>query len=404
MSPLLTIKTALHSIGANKLRAGLTLLGIVIGVAAVIAAMAVGRGAQEQVSAGIESLGTNLLFVRPVSTQGGNSALTLADSSALLDPVFVPSVEALAPEIQSNGSIVYQRESTFTRILGVTSNYGSVRNFEVSSGIFISPAHVQNRSEVLLLGSNIADLLFGTRDPVGATVRLSGRQFTVIGVLESKGGTALGFEDNQVLVPITTAYYRLSSQRTALGEITVSSINVQVQDVGLMDDAIREISTLLFLRHDGEEDFTVTSQEETIEALQSTEDTFVLLLGAIAGISLLVGGIGIMNIMMVSVTERTREIGVRKAMGAKRRDIAMQFVAEATFLSIGGGIVGVALGLGLTVLLDGLTIGDDEFTTVFSGDIAALALVVSAAVGLFFGIFPAIRAARLHPIEALRHE
>ena len=171
-----------------------------------------------------------------------------------------------------------------------------------------------------------------------------------------------------------------------------------------MDDAIREISTLLFLRHDGEEDFTVTSQEETIEALQSTEDTFVLLLGAIAGISLLVGGIGIMNIMMVSVTERTREIGVRKAMGAKRRDIAMQFVAEATFLSIGGGIVGVALGLGLTVLLDGLTIGDDEFTTVFSGDIAALALVVSAAVGLFFGIFPAIRAARLHPIEALRHE
>ena len=239
--------------------------------------------------------------------------------------------------------------------------------------------------------------------PVGADVRVSGRLFTVIGTLESKGGNAFGIEDLQVMVPITTVYYRLSSTRTGLGEITVSSINVQVDDVKHMNEVNDEISTLLFVRH-GEEDFTVANQEDTIETLQSMESTFVVLLAAIAGISLLVGGIGIMNIMMVSVAERVREIGIRKAMGAKRRDIAMQFLSEATFLSIGGGIVGVGLGLGVSALIDGLTLGDEELATVFSGDVAILALVVSAAVGLFFGIYPATRAARLHPIEALRHE
>ena len=401
MTPFLVVQTALSSLSTNKLRAGLTLLGIIIGVAAVITSIAIGRGSQEQVSDQIEALGTNLLFVQ--SSQGGDAALTLSDASALTDKDLLPSVREVAPEIRSGGFVEAGADSTFSQIAGVTSNYAEVRNFDLLSGVFISPTHVINNEQVVVLGSSVAEALFGNRDPVGAQVRLSGRTFRVIGVLESKGGNAFGIEDLQVMVPITTAYYRLSAQRTALGEVTLTSINVQVTDVDRTEQAADEITGVLYLRH-GEEDFTITNQEDTIETLQATESTFVILLAAIAGISLFVGGIGIMNIMMVSVTERIREIGIRKAVGARRRDIALQFLTEATILSIGGGIIGVGLGLGLAELADGLTIGDDTLATVFSGDVAVLALVVSAAVGLFFGIYPAIRAARLHPIEALRHE
>ena len=401
MTPFLVVQTALSSLSTNKLRAGLTLLGIIIGVAAVIASIAIGRGSQEQVSDQIEALGTNLLFVQ--SNQGGDATLTLSDASALAKRELLPSVREVAPDIRSGGSIEAGTDFTFAQITGVTSNYADVRNFDLLSGAFISPAHVINSEEVVVLGSSVAEVLFGNRDPVGAQVRVAGRRFRVIGVLESKGGNAFGIEDLQVMVPITTAYYRLSAQRTALGEVTVTSINVQVTDVDRTEQAADEITSTLYLRH-GEEDFTITNQEDAIETLQATESTFVVLLAAIAGISLFVGGIGIMNIMMVSVTERTREIGIRKAVGARRRDIALQFLTEATVLSIGGGIAGVGLGLGVSELVDGLTIGDDTLATVFSGDVALLALVVSAAVGLFFGIYPAIRAARLHPIEALRHE
>ena len=401
MTPLLIVQTALISLSTNKLRAGLTLLGIIIGVAAVITSIAIGRGSQEQVSDQIEALGTNLLFVQ--SSQGGDAALTLSDASALANKDLLPSVREVAPDIRTGGSIEAGTDFTFAQITGVTSNYAEVRNFDLLSGVFISPAHVINNEQVVVLGSSVAEILFGNRDPVGAAVRVTGRRFRVIGVLESKGGNAFGIEDLQVMVPITTAYYRLSAQRTALGEVTVTSINVQVTDVDRTEQATDEITGTLYVRH-GKEDFTITNQEDTIETLQATESTFVILLAAIAGISLFVGGIGIMNIMMVSVTERIREIGIRKAVGARRRDIALQFLTEATVLSIGGGIIGVGLGLGLSELADGLTIGDDTLATVFSGDVALLALIVSAAVGLFFGIYPAIRAARLHPIEALRHE
>ncbi len=414
MRPMTTLHTALSSIWANKLRASLTLLGIVIGVAAVISLMAIGRGTQRAITSNIESLGTNLLFVRPGATSQGGvfsglgsaTTLTLDDAYALLDPVFVPSVAAVAPELRSSGQLVAGRENTFTQVVGVTPEYEFVRNFPVASGQFISPLHVQNRSDVIVLGATVAETLYGFRDPVGQTLRLNGRQFTVIGVLESQGGGVQGLFDDQVLVPITTAYYRLSSQRTTQGEITVQTINVQVEDGELMDAAIQGIGTTLRLRHrlTGEDDFTISSQQATIETLEETTDTFVVFLGAIAGISLVVGGIGIMNIMLVSVTERTREIGIRKAMGAKRRDIMLQVVTEATLLSLGGGGVGVLLGFGISSLMNGRNLIGSTLQTSFEGDIAMLALVVSAAIGLFFGIYPAMRAASLHPIDALRHE
>ena len=409
MSPLAILRSALSSLGANKLRTGLALLGIVIGVAAVIGAMAVGRGAQEAITSRIQSLGTNLLFVRPEASgqaQGFASTLTLDDAYALLDPVSAPSVAAVAPELSTSGQIVAGRENTFAQVIGVTPEYQFVRSNSVGSGQFISAAHVGNISEVAVLGSQVAEDLFGFRDPVGQNVRINRRQFAVVGVLESQGGSVLGNLDNQVLVPITTAYYRLASQRTTQGSITVQAVNVQVESADIMDDAIQQIATVLRLRHrvTGEDDFTVTNQQEIIETLEETQETFVILLGAIAGISLLVGGIGIMNIMLVSVTERTREIGIRKAVGAKRRDILYQFVSEATLLSFGGGVAGAVLGVTLSRLLDGRNLGGRTFDTAVSGDITVLALAVAAAIGLFFGIYPAVRASRLHPIEALRYE
>ena len=415
MNLVTILRTSLSSLGSNKLRAGLTLLGIVIGVAAVISLMAIGRGVQQSITDRIQSLGTNLLFVRPGQAsqagvfggQGSATTLTLDDAYALLDPVFAPNVAAVAPELTTIGQLVAGRENTSTQIVGVTPEYSAVRNFPVPFGQFISPVHVRNSSQVVVLGSAVAETLFGFRDPVGQAIRINGRQFQVIGVLESKGGGFFGSFDDRVMVPITTSYYRLASQRTAQGGVNVQTVNVQVNNVDDIDAAVREVATLLRLRHriTGEDDFIVSSQQDTIETLEETTNTFVVFLGAIAGISLLVGGIGVMNIMLVSVTERTREIGIRKAMGAKRRDILFQFVAEATFLSIGGGGVGVALGVVLTRLLDGKTLfGTAPTQTAFSGDIAVLALAVSAAIGLFFGIYPAMRAARLHPIDALRYE
>ena len=402
MSLLQTINTAISSLGANKLRAGLALLGIVIGVTAVITLMSIGRGTTEQITGIIQGLGTNLLFVQPE----GEGQLTLGDADALVDPVYAPTVLASAPEIRTFATLVAGRENTNAQVVGVTPVYLTARNLDLASGMFIKSQHVDNRDEVIVLGSNVAEQLFQNRDPVGEYVRVNARRYRVIGLLESQGGGGFGTFDTQVLIPITTAYYRLSNERTSTGDVVVNLINVQVGDVGDIDRSIEETSGVLRLRHriTEEDDFTVISQQSTIETLEETTNTLVVFLGIIAGISLLVGGIGIMNIMLVSVTERTREIGIRKAMGAKRRDILFQFVAEATVLSIGGGLLGAGLGFWMTNAVDGRTLGTQTFNTSFSNEFAALALIVSAGIGLFFGIYPAVRASRLHPIDALRYE
>ena len=415
MNALIIVRTAISSLGGNKLRAGLTLLGIVIGVAAVITLMSIGRGVQATITERIQALGTNLLFVRAGETssrgvgggQGSASTLTIEDAYALGESEFTPSISAVAPELGTSAQVVAGRKNTSANIIGVTPEYEEVRNAPVEFGRFISQGDVERNATVAILGFQVAQDLYGFRSPIGQPIRIGGRQFEVIGVLEEQGGSSFFSFDDRIMVPITAAYYRLASSRTTQGGISVQTINVKTQGVQAMDSALAEVATILRLRHriTGEDDFTVTSQQETIEALEEATNAFVFFLGAIAGISLLVGGIGIMNIMLVSVTERTREIGIRKAMGAKRRDILLQFVSEATLLSLGGGGVGLFLGWFLSNLLnDRAIIGTSPTQTAFSFDIAVLALAVSAAIGLFFGIYPAMRAASLHPIEALRYE
>jgi putative ABC transport system permease protein len=376
--------------------------------------MSIGRGSQAAITSSIESLGTNLLFVGSGAAfekgvkgaMGSAASLTLEDAEALNDPYLAPSVVAVAPEVQTGAQVVAGRENTRTRILGVTPEYEYVRNHPVAEGRFITDTDVRNRSMMVVLGSNTAGVLFGQMSPVGQYVKINGRQFQVIGVLQSKGGTGFGMTDDVVIAPITTVQYRLSSQKTAGGEQNVNSINVQVVSAEETDAAIQQITAILRERHRivGEDDFIITSQQDTIDALEESTQVWVVFLGAIAGISLLVGGIGIMNIMLVSVTERTREIGIRKAVGAKRRDILLQFLVEAALLSLTGGGFGVLAGWGVSHFVSGLNLGGEAIQTVMSVDIVILAVSVSAVIGILFGLYPAYRAARLNPIEALRYE
>ncbi len=406
-----SLAISLNSIIANKLRSFLTMLGIIIGVAAVIALMSIGRGAQATITQRISGLGTNLVFVRPGSqstggvrtAEGSAQTLTMEDAEAIS---FIPSVNEVAPEANNFGQVVSGRLNMNGSIVGVTPSYATVRNFEIDYGDFISDINVDTKAMVAVLGHNVAQNLFPGDDPIGKAVLINRQQFRIIGKLKPKGGTGFGSQDNVVVVPITTHMSKLASQRSATGARNVSNINIQVRSSKEIASAMEEIRSLLRERHRivREDDFAVTSQEETLSALNQITGVFTMFLGSIAGISLLVGGIGIMNIMLVSVTERTREIGIRKAVGAKKRDILAQFLVESATLSLLGGGIGLLVGVGISRLVTRLNLNGQPLQTVVSPDIMLLAVVVSAAVGIFFGIYPATRAASLHPIDALRFE
>jgi putative ABC transport system permease protein len=411
-----SVRIAIRALGANKLRALLTMLGIIIGVAAVISLMSVGRGAQAAVTDRIQGLGTNLLFIRPGSTQQGGirqgqgSVQTLSLDDAQAIAAEVPTVAAVASELGGPAQLVASGQNWSTRVTGTTENYPDVRNFHPAAGDFFSRQQVDSRSLVVVLGSVVAQNLFGDADAVGESVRISlfgrpGSNFRVLGVMETKGGTGLGNQDDQIFVPLTTFQTHLAPTRTVRGSYTVNTIDVEVDDTADMPAAVQDIGALLRQRHRvNQDDFTIQSQEDFLATATQVTGIMTVLLGAIAGISLVVGGIGIMNIMLVSVTERTREIGIRKAVGARRRDILLQFLVEATVVSVLGGLIGMGIGVGLARLLSGVNFNGSQITTLVTPDAVILSCTVSAAVGLFFGIYPAMRAARLSPIEALRYE
>jgi putative ABC transport system permease protein len=402
---------ALESLNSNKLRSGLTVLGIVIGVAAVIAMLAVGNGAQASILGSINGVGTNLLFVFR-GTRGDNSAvhdprpLTLEDANALMDQYAAPHVLAVAPVVQGSGNIDFNGQTKTSTIIGATPVYESVRNVTLLDGTFITQEQELGRASVVLLGVNVADQLFGHRDGlVGETVRISSQPFRVIGILTPQGGGAFGSADNEVIVPLATAQSRLLAKT---GPDSVDILYVQATDFQSVPAATDEISQILRTRHRtaiGLDDFTVFTQQSILNTAQSVTGILTVFLGGIAAISLLVGGIGIMNIMLVSVTERTREIGLRKALGARRRDILVQFLAESALLSLIGGIVGIFFGWLIATLVGQIAAASGtNFTPIVGLNAILLATIFSAAVGLFFGIYPANRAAGLQPVEALRYE
>jgi putative ABC transport system permease protein len=412
-----SLVAAFKSLSANKLRSVLTMLGIVIGVAAVIGLMSIGRGVQTSITSTFESLGTNVIYVIPSTPgatgfgglTGGVPTLSVDDAEALANPSRVRSVVAVAPVGTSYSDVTAGNESVTTAITGTSPAYMETMGYSLASGQFISERNVSHRDSVVVLGSKTASDLFGADDPVGQEVRIKDRRFTVVGVLEAKGGAMMGVsEDELVLVPITTYYTRLFTQRTANGEDAVQTIVVQVSSTEAIDGAVRDIEDVLRYRHrldaGDEDDFEVISQEQILGTLQQITGVMTLFLGAIAGISLLVGGIGIMNIMLVSVTERTREIGIRKAVGAKRRDILRQFLLEAAMISLVGSAIGIIAGTIMARLFSGISImGGETLTTVVSPDIIGLAISVAIFIGLVSGIYPALRAARLNPIDALHY-
>jgi putative ABC transport system permease protein len=391
----------------NKARSGLTMLGIVIGIGSVIAMIAVGQGAQQSVQSRIQSIGSNLLMIRPgfarspgqnVSQgQGSSTSLTLEDAESIR--MEVPSLSAVAPSVSGSYQVVAGGSNTRTSVTGTLPAYMTVRNVSMESGSFFTDLHDTRRSKVAVIGPDVRDELFPDEEDVaGEKIRIKGIDFTVLGVTESKGGSGMDSSDDIIYVPLSTAIQYLT------GTESISMISVTVEGQAQMDAASAAIKTLLLERHDiadaNSADFRIMNQADIVETASSVTETFTLLLGAVAGISLLVGGIGIMNMMLTTVTERTREIGLRKAIGAKRRDISRQFLAESVALTFLGGAIGVVVGWGTAALLTRF----GNVATSVSGISILLAFGVSAAIGIVFGYYPARRAARLNPIEALRYE
>ncbi|HUW13865.1 MAG TPA: ABC transporter permease, partial [Anaerolineae bacterium] len=394
------------SIGANKLRAALTMLGVIIGVGAVIALMALGNGVTESVTGEISSLGSNLISISgDRENSGGYAVLTLSDVEALSNPLSAPALSGASAIVQGGQEVVYGGESIDATVAGVTANYLEMNNmgeFQVGDGI--TQDDLDNKERVAVLGSDAALDLFGDNYALGKMVKVNGVSYEVVGILESQGSGFAGDTDGNIYVPITTAQTRLYPDRTRSGERAVSSIVAQTVSSDQTQAGEAQIQAVLRERHglagDDEDDFSLFSMTSLLDMVNTITGTLTAFLGAIAGISLLVGGIGIMNIMLVSVTERTREIGIRKAIGALKRDILTQFLLESVLLSVLGGVIGILLGWGLATAA-GSALG---LESVVDAGTVLLATGFAGGVGLVFGIYPAWRAASLQPIEALRYE
>ena len=416
MSFLESVRIALRALTANKLRSALTMLGIIIGVGAVIALMSAGEGVSVYVEEQFRGFGSNLLFVIPggeeqafagqPGTISGGAELTNDDVEALRDRVRAPDVVAVAPVVMQTTVVATAKEDMVTTVEGVAPDYATVRKWFPAAGSFIREPDMEARSRVAVLGQDVVEELFPDNPyPIGETLKIKDVLFRVIGVMESKGGSSFGSEDDAVFVPLTTMQTRLVSMRSQSGDYQVSQIVVEASSKDRIDAAQQQVATILRDQHEidfsDEDDFTIFSQEDVINIFGNITNVLTTFLGAIAGISLLVGGIGIMNIMLVSVTERTREIGLRKAVGARRSDILWQFLLEAMTLSLVGGLVGIGLGTAGAAIISSLIEG---FDAVVTPQAVVLATTFSAAVGLVFGVYPARRASLLNPIEALRYE
>jgi putative ABC transport system permease protein len=392
---------------ANKARSGLTVLGIVIGIGSVIAMIAIGQGAQSTIQASIQSLGSNLILVMPGMqrgpgfqvSQGRGSAQSLTRSDADAITKEIALVKGVAPEVSGRYQITAKGTNTNTSVVGVTASYPGIRNVEISDGSFISDQNVNGLSKVAVLGPTARDDLFGVdSSPIGQTIRIKKVDFRIIGITKSKGGSGFSNQDDMVFIPISTAQQFLS------GSEYVSTISVQAVDENSMTEIQQEITSLLMARHNISDptlaDFSILNQADIVATASSVVNTFTVLLGSVAAISLLVGGIGIMNMMLTTVTERTREIGLRKAVGARKRDIHLQFLTEAILLTFTGGILGVIIGW--LISFGVYKIGG--IATKVSLSSVLLAFGVSAVIGIVFGYYPARRAANLNPIEALKYE
>jgi putative ABC transport system permease protein len=403
MNLLESLQMAGKTLLSNKLRSSLTMLGIVIGNASVIAMIGVGEAGQKFVNKQLESLGPNVLFIIPGNqetqriTRDVPKNLVLADAEAIATQV--PTVVGVAPELNTRQVVTYRNRNTNASIIGTTPSFPRVREFDTSKGRFFTDIDIKRNNQVTVLGADLAQRLFGTQNPVGKQLRIKNSSFQVIGVLEAKGSSLGANYDEAALIPITTSANRLVGRNSPYG-IALDYIVASARDSNSVDAAEFQITNLLRLRHKitGEDDFSIRSQKDALQTVGQITGALTIMLAAIAAISLIVGGIGIMNIMLVSVTERTQEIGLRKAIGATEQDILLQFMIEAIILSAAGGLIGTVIGVGGILLVGALT----PLEAGISVMAITLTVGVSGAIGLFFGVVPARRAAKLDPIVALR--
>jgi len=395
----------------NKMRSGLTILGIVIGVWAVVFLVSFGRGHEANITAIFESMGANAIYITSASTMtqgmsGATGSLTVEDAEAIANPNRAPSVGLASPISEKLAKVVYGNENTTVNIMGATPEITQIISYPVAEGEFISEEDVKRGANVAVLGNKTATDLFNTEDPVGKIVRISGTQFEVIGVFEKKGGF-IGSADDFIMIPITTMQTRILGETTTRGR-PIQTIAIKAASTDQIDAAKEQVTSILRQRHhiraNEDDDFTVIDMQEILNRMRQVLGIMQVFLGSVGAISLIVGGIGIMNIMLVSVTERTREIGIRKAVGAKRRDILRQFLVESAMLSLSGGIIGLTLAVIATRLVTGVQLGPYPVKAPMSLDVVIIAITVAIGVGLASGIYPAYRAARLDPIESLRHE